>query len=243
MKVIDFNTNSGIYIFSLEDFETTFHQHPVIEVIISLKGSFSIITGNKEYHNLTFGAIDANLKHRVVVADCEVRMYMFEHRNSVIKTVLNGQNLHAEDGIWFDDKPLKSDSFILDFEKQIQDLTTARSGYDKRIVDVIDYIDHHELDYHTMMGVLLKVAHLSESRLAHIFKQQIGLSIKKYLVWSKLKKTIKLYLNHPEDLFASLIENGFYDHPHFSNAFKTMLGIKPSKVYNSRILQGLPQSS
>lgn len=35
MKVLEFDTNKGIYQFNLEDFETTLHQHPVVEIIVA----------------------------------------------------------------------------------------------------------------------------------------------------------------------------------------------------------------
>jgi methylphosphotriester-DNA--protein-cysteine methyltransferase len=70
-------------------------------------------------------------------------------------------------------------------------------------------------------------------------KSSIGISLKKYLIWSKLKSTIKNHLENNDDLFSALIKSGFYDQPHFSKNFKCMLGVKPSKVYKSRIIQVL----
>jgi AraC-like DNA-binding protein len=93
------------------------------------------------------------------------------------------------------------------------------------------------------MKTLQGVVFLSESRLSHLFKENIGISLKKYLLWNKLKKTVKQHLTEKEDLFTSLIKAGFYDQPHFSKAFKTMLGVKPTKAYNSRTLQVLPELS
>lgn len=237
MKVLEFDTNKGIYQFNLEDFETTLHQHPVVEIIVAQKGSFNIITKDRIYQNLSFGAIDANVKHGITMTDCTVILYMIEYHNSMTKLMLNNQNLNFDAGIWFEDNPLKIAPITLEIEKQLQNLTTNRSHYDHRIAAVIDYINHNELDYYSMLDTLVGVANLSESRLSHLFKQEIGLSLKKYLVWSKLKQTIQSHLSDSKDLFSALIESGFYDHPHFSNSFKTMLGINPSKVYNSRTLQ------
>ena len=88
-----------------------------------------------------------------------------------------------------------------------------------------------------MLNTLTQVVHLSESRLSHLFKAKVGISLKKYMVWCKLRSTIDQHLDKKEDLFSSLIQSGFYDQPHFSKAFKTMLGVKPSNVYNSRTVQ------
>ena len=78
---------------------------------------------------------------------------------------------------------------------------------------------------------------LSDSRLSHLFKEHIGISIKKYLIWNKLRKAINLYLSESTNLTDVSIQSGFFDQAHLSNSFKKVLGVSPSKVYNSRILQ------
>jgi AraC-like DNA-binding protein len=115
-----------------------------------------------------------------------------------------------------------------------------KSGYDPRVASIINFLGNHELKYDVMIKTLQQVVCLSESRLSHLFKENVGISLKKYLVWNKLKTTIKGHLTTKEDLFTSLINANFYDQPHFSKAFKTMLDVKPSKAYNSRTLQVLP---
>lgn len=111
------------------------------------------------------------------------------------------------------------------------------TDYDKRVTTIIDYLNNHQLEYEQLIETIEKVVNLSPSRLSHLFKENTGISLKKYLVWCKLKTTINQYLGENEGIFTSLIQSGFYDQPHFSRAFKTMLGVKPSTVYNSRIIQ------
>ncbi len=80
-------------------------------------------------------------------------------------------------------------------------------------------------------------ANLSESRISHVFKNEVGTSLKKYLVWSKLKRTFELVINGKMNMFEASLESGFYDQAHLSKAFKQMFGVKPSKTYNSRTIQ------
>nr|WP_246616001.1 AraC family transcriptional regulator [Aquimarina litoralis] len=108
---------------------------------------------------------------------------------------------------------------------------------DKRIIDCIKFIEENQLEYKNLISELTSKVFLSNSRLSHLFKEQIGVSIKKYLVWNKLRQAINLYLTENTNLTDISLESGFFDQAHLSNSFKNVLGVSPSKAYNSRTLQ------
>ena len=56
-------------------------------------------------------------------------------------------------------------------------------------------------------------------------------------MWSKLKKAFESVVREDKNMYEASIANGFYDQAHLSKAFRQMLGISPSDVYNSRMLQ------
>ncbi|HAA16268.1 MAG TPA: hypothetical protein DCE41_33025, partial [Cytophagales bacterium] len=118
---------------------------------------------------------------------------------------------------------------------------SARSlgdAYEPRVRTVVRYLGTHTLDYEHMLETLSELVHLSSSRISHLFKQEVGISLKKYLLWCRLRATIQQHLHSSQDLLASLFQSGFHDQPHFSKAFKSMLGVNPSFAYNSRTVQG-----
>ena len=88
-----------------------------------------------------------------------------------------------------------------------------------------------------MIEVLKSKTNLLESRLSHLFKSEMGISLKKYLVWSRLKKAFELVIAGKMNMYEASIESGFYDQAHLSKAFKQILGIAPSESYNSRMIQ------
>jgi AraC-like DNA-binding protein len=238
MIVTDFNIDKGLYVFQLDNFETTFHSHPAIEILIAEEGMFTIWVESTEYSNLKFAVIDANRKHKLFSSNCILKLIMIEHNSQCIKSNLAFNNLWLENGFYLQ-STLKNEQEIVD--SIIHKITNNEisTEYDARILAVLKYIDRYGLDYNVMIKTLQNVTNLSESRLSHLFKSNLGISLKKYLIWVKLKSTIKQHLHKQEDLFSALIKSGFYDQPHFSKNFKAMLGIKPSKAYNSRTLQVL----
>ncbi len=240
MTVEEFNTDKGLYIFEFDDFDTAFHSHPTVEIIIAKKGTFILWTDAEKYENLEFAIIAANEKHKLSSSDCELRVIMIEHHNRLVNDNLAFANIDLKNGCHVQ-KKLNKEQGVIDQILQLIKGEKCATEYDDRISAAIDYLNNNDLEYGLMMKTLQSVTSLSESRLSHLFKSNIGISLKKYLIWTKLKSTIKQHVsNQQNDLFSSLINSGFYDQPHFSRNFKAMLGVKPSTAYNSRNLQVLP---
>ena len=238
MTVEEFNINKGLYIFEFDNFETEFHSHPTVEIIIAKTGDFTLWTDSLSFNNLKFAIIPANRKHKLSSTNCELKIIMIEHHNNVVAENLKLADIDFSNGFFLQSNP---DKQIIQTENLIQKIRSgqALNNYDYRISETIEYLNQNDLEYDVMIKTLRTITNLSESRLSHLFKSNIGISLKKYLIWSKLKSTIKNHLDSKDDLFSALIKSGFYDQPHFSKSFKSMLGVKPSKAYNSRIIQVL----
>lgn len=236
MKILAFNSREGVYSFELNNFQTDFHAHPVMEVVIATEGTFSLIAANKLSENLRFAVIAANLKHLLIAPNCTVRLLMLEHKSDWATRFLRRHDIS-----------LREEGYAIGFNNNLtlfEELMTLATGdetqnnlYDERIQRCLYYMDERAVSYHTMIAELKSEVHLSDSRLSHLFRQEIGLSLKKYLVWSRLKKTIQLVLEQGINLSSAAIRSGFYDQAHLSKAFKNMLGVSPSEAYNSRMLQ------
>lgn len=237
MIVSQFDTSQGIYEFQFEGLETELHRHPAIEVLFDASGSMQFSNGHTFQDHVSMLVIDANVLHQVVAPHSNVQVFMIEHRAMHVKQVLSSLGFTLREGVFVsyrDDHPSQA---------HFHDLKVALGGiesmtaYDERVQKVLHYLQHHEVSYEGMLSELTDLVHLSASRLSHLFKENMGISLKKYLLWCKLRNTIAEHLDQEEDLFASLIKSGFYDQPHFSRAFKTMLGVNPTKAYNSRTIQ------
>ena len=79
----------------------------------------------------------------------------------------------------------------------------------------------------TSIKALAQKVHLSESRLAHLFKQQTGTPISRYILWMRLMEAVKCVFNG-DDLTTSAHQAGFADSAHLSRTYKQIFGLKPS---------------
>ncbi len=78
---------------------------------------------------------------------------------------------------------------------------------------------------------------LSESRLAHLFTEQIGIPVRRYLLWLRLIQAIEQILDNVSFTTAAH-SAGFSDSAHLSRTFRRMFGITLSALFkNSRFVQ------
>jgi len=101
---------------------------------------------------------------------------------------------------------------------------------DERILGCIDIIRCSE-DTLTLDELSTKL-HLSHSRLSHLFKSELGITIKQYTQHQKLTRSIKA-LNEDIPLTKAAFFGGFSSQSHFTNTFKKHFGIKPSDTKHS----------
>jgi len=70
---------------------------------------------------------------------------------------------------------------------------------------------------------------LSESRISHLFKREVGIPIQRYLLWYKLAQAA-FNIGKGLSLTAAAEEAGFADSAHFSRSFRVMFGVTPSQI-------------
>lgn len=68
---------------------------------------------------------------------------------------------------------------------------------------------------------------LSESRLTHLFRQQLGLTLRHYQLWMRLRWAMRLWRDE-RTVSDIALGAGFYDQAHFTRTLRRMTGYVPS---------------
>lgn len=121
---------------------------------------------------------------------------------------------------------------LFDFKKQSLELPQK----DERIQKILQFISQHihtPIDTHTLM----EVAHLSESRMLHLFKQEMGLPIRNYILWYRLQIALR-YAMKGGSLTEAAHTAGFADQAHMTRTCVRTMGLPPSVILkNSKFVQ------
>jgi AraC-like DNA-binding protein len=145
----------------------------------------------------------------------------FKHVNDVLKNHCNNTILAK-----FTDHVQKYLTYIC--------LENQRSVSDKDDIIVNSVINHLEQEYGNIVTVasLSELVGLSSSRIQHLFRQKTGVSIGKYLILERIRKS-KRFLTE-KSVSDVALECGFYDQSHFYRYFKQYTGVTPQNYIKAR---------
>ena len=82
-------------------------------------------------------------------------------------------------------------------------------------------------------------AFLSPSRFAHLFKQQVGLPFRRYMLWRKLTRAM-LVIGRQETISTAAHEADFSDAAHLTRTFYEMVGLPPSRLMRGEFFEIAP---
>ena len=111
--------------------------------------------------------------------------------------------------------------------------------FDPRIQNSLDLISSSNELEQIRSSVICKEIGLSESHFLHLFKDEMGVPFRKYILWKKLKRAISLIaIGSKPNLADIALEAGFADSAHLSNVIKASFGLSPREILkNSQFLQ------
>jgi len=80
------------------------------------------------------------------------------------------------------------------------------------------------------------LAFLSPSRFAHLFKQQVGLPFRRYMLWRKLTRAM-LVIGRQRTISTAAHEADFADAAHLTRTFYQMFGMPPSVMMRGEFFE------
>ncbi|MGE5627941.1 MAG: helix-turn-helix domain-containing protein [Solirubrobacterales bacterium] len=103
-------------------------------------------------------------------------------------------------------------------------------SFDNRVMQVLNLLDDctHEDELHKIKH-FSKTIGLSESRLAHLFKKEIGIPLKSYIVLHKLQRAYQLILNG-ENITTAALDAGFDSPSHLAYTNKIITGMTATNI-------------
>lgn len=119
--------------------------------------------------------------------------------------------------------------------REISDYKPPNIMLDLRVLHVAQRLKA-ELPLAPTIEELAENVGLSPDRLTHLFTEQLGLSIRSYVLWAKVRRaTVLLGSGTPLTDIAQQV--GFADSAHLSRTFKEFFGLNPSYIADVRYVR------
>jgi AraC-like DNA-binding protein len=106
------------------------------------------------------------------------------------------------------------------------------------VAAALAYVDA-TLDGRPTLTAAARAAHLSPSRLTHVFTPAVGLPFKRYVRWRRLRRVVEEVADGATLTWAAAAA-GFSDSAHLSRTFRRSFGLPPSALHHMRLLRSSP---
>ena len=95
-----------------------------------------------------------------------------------------------------------------------------------QITPAVNYIDAN-YDKPITLAEIARVSHLSASRLAHVFKEQMGITIIEYLTSVRIERAKALLIGTGQNCTEICFQIGYNNQSYFTRTFKELVGMPP----------------
>lgn len=136
----------------------------------------------------------------------------------------------------FAERPLESMEIGQLVRYAVESLCTGlplRRHPDPRITKVLQLIASSE-DLRISVEKAAATAFLSASRFQHLFKQQVGLAFRRYMLWRKVSRAM-ISIAREKTLAAAAQSSDFADAAHLTRTFHQMFGLPPSVLMQGEL--------
>lgn len=223
---------------------TTMHAHHALQVCISLRGTFRLRSTGEPWRRLEGAIVPSDVPHQLEGGDADVAMLYLDPEAREVR-ILDCRE--SRGGIQRLTKrrvrPLRQAIMAIGrghveaggVQSLLDSLRAARSSpsgaaatLDPRVGKAIEILLSLD-DRRIALAPLGRLVGLSASRMAHLFRAEIGLPLRRYLLWLRLADAVD-EIARGGSLTDAAYEAGFSDSAHLSRTFRRMFGIAPSAL-------------
>lgn len=211
-------------------FDNAEHKHHAIQLCTNLNSDLEISIGNTKNRGKSF-LIAPDCPHKIIKNKGELFILFLDPETEAGKNLTNkylSSEQFAEldlsfitDNIYEPITPESVSCLIADLFKKLK--IEQERELNPRVIEILELIEQSPLKK-IKTGKIAKEFNLSESRIQHIFKEEVGISIQKFLLWKRIGSAVQL-TKCSNDLTWIAHEAGFSDSAHFSRTFKQMFGV------------------
>lgn len=233
------------HILSVTDFnQPDLHKHWAKHVAISLDKKIEVVVGKNKI-KCSGIIINSNVVHAVSCISQKHLVFTFEEGSNIAREIdrkcLLKSDFYLLDETLVEDikrevylhSMMNNTEYYYETYNTILNLLGLQRSQsyitDERIVRILELIKAKEEINNNIISEILEMINISQSRLSHLFKEQVGVSLNSYLVMIKLKKAYK-YISEGQNFTNAALTAGFDSASHFAATSKHMIGFSAKKI-------------
>jgi AraC-like DNA-binding protein len=239
----------GRFLFLAPQLDAGVHRHSALEIVLSLGGSFAVRAGSSGWKTTRAVFINSNVPHQFREFSGATVSFQFlpeRWRTSALRRVfssgqaaryLDSQELfHYLQYFRGLERCYPSCSGVFRVcEDLLEDITGIRGckgPVDDRLLAVLDHIQEN-LASRISSRKLAQGVCLSNDRFLHLFKEQMGIPLRRYVLHQRLMCGCAAIVCG-KSVTQAAIESGFSDSSHFTRRFVEFAGLRPSQLKQFR---------
>lgn len=234
MPINYLNIEKGYAIFNGNEANVVPHSHHAFEFFLNDTVSFDVVVENECLHNIKNILIAPDVTHEYLGNPKNYTIIFIDPEFININSFFNSSFKNLKNALELDSlikaNNISSDLLKKDLITNLNKVRKPENLLDSRIIKCLTSIEERLNNGPLSLDSFAKDVHLSTSRLYHLFKHETGISIRRYILWSRLKKAI-VGLKEGESITNASYMGGFSDVAHFSRTFKKMFGVSPSSIF------------
>lgn len=226
------------------------HEHHGIQIVLAMEGEIAICGKDERWRTGRGLVIGSDVEHSFDACGALSAMLFVDPestegvwlRSSLRDdiTLVSDQRVTAcaEELRRFHDLPMESMEVGALIRHCVQTLSTGAPParrLDSRVTEVLRRIREAN-DLRMSLKDAAGAAFLSPSRFAHLFKQQLGLPFRRYLLWRKLTRAM-LEIGRSGTVTAAAHAADFADAAHLTRTFVEMFGIPPTVMLRGKFFE------
>lgn len=231
-------------LYAPQGIDNTPHAHPAFSLIIALQGQFELQIEGDKARTIDACLLAPRCKHRLQAqgtALCVLHIDLGDARFESLLHLLEGHRLLLPDDLHINEMREPSQQLVQGFdccrdayqlgERLLHTWTTSNprtKDRDPRIDRCLRLIAN-TLPEPISVEELAFSVDLSPTRLMHLFKADMGMPIRRFVLWARLRGAVNALQEH-HSLTDAAHAMGFADSAHLSRTFSQMFGIPPSQV-------------
>jgi AraC-like DNA-binding protein len=206
------------------------HSHHAVQLLVASGGELTLGDDSGTERTCRAAVIPAHVRHAIVRGARDCLLVLLDPDTAAARALEGGdgsaaswvRDWDAEPGRWSD--PAAAEQLIADATGYGEAPGPQHPGL-KRALELIPRL----LPDRVRMDAVAREVYLSESRLRHLFSEELGIPFRPYVLWVRLHRAVQL-IGTGRSFTDAAHESGFSDAAHMTRVFRRMLGVAPSEV-------------